>query len=62
MENIFKKFKERKVKCLYTGHQKYQSKKKKRNTITTDLHKAGNIESSMNEERQAIRKKFIKAD
>ena len=41
---------------------KIPKQKKKRNTITTDLHKAGNIESSMNEERQAIRKKFLKAD
>ena len=34
----------------------------KRNTTTTDLHRAGNIASNMKEEIQTIRKRFIKAD
>ena len=37
--------------------QRYQ-----KNTITTDLHRAENIASNMNEETQTICKKFIKAD
>ena len=37
-------------------------KQYKRNTITTDLHQAGNIASNMKEEIQTIRKRFIKAD
>ena len=61
MENILQKFIERKAKYLYTGHQKYQSNIKK-NTITTDLHQAGNIASNMKEEIQNIHKKFIKDD
>ena len=38
------------------------SKRYKRNTITTDLHRAENIASNMKEEMQTIREKFIKAD
>ena len=37
-------------------------KRYKRNTITTDLHRAGNIASDIKEEIQTTRKKFIKAD
>ena len=37
-------------------------KRYKRNTITTDLHRAGNIASNIKEEIQTTRKKFIKAD
>ena len=62
MENILQNFIERKAKYLYNGHQKYQSDRYKRNTITKDLHRAGNIASNMIEEIQTIRKKFIKDD
>ena len=37
-------------------------KQYKRNTITTDLHRARNRTSNMKEEIQTIHKKFIKAD
>ena len=37
-------------------------KRYKRNTITTDLHRAGNIASNMKEKIQIIQKRFIEAD
>ena len=37
-------------------------KRYKRNTITTDLHRAENVASNMKEKIQIIRKRFIKAD
>ena len=37
-------------------------KRNKRNTITTNLHRVGNIASNAKEEIQTIRKKFIKAN
>ena len=36
-------------------------KQYKRNTITTDLHRAGNIASNMKEKIQIIQKRFIEA-
>ena len=62
MENILQNFLERKAKYLSNGHQKYQSDRYKRNTITKDLHRAGNIASNIKEEIQTICKKFIKND